>query len=443
MRRRLRAAAFGVALLLTLVLPTTASAQLTSIAGSPLSVYTDGLGGVQIMVEGNDAGVFYNPFSVGLGTAPHAGLEAVVDGTAFQLGVYRVQTVPTQVVDLGSGNRVLQSEYDLQVTGTPPTLHVKELLTNVNGSPVVGVQYEVTNVSGAPAGVRVGMLGDLYSGGNDVGTGQLINQGGARIVVGTSASTGAQSGVMEIDPPWSAYQEGLYSNVFASFTGAGLNDTVDPNAVDNAVGAQWDLGTMQPGASEVVATGWLVQGGQGGLTPDLGKTVLATTSKGKVRVKLPGSNRFVDLTSLRELPLGTIFDTTKGQVTLTSAANAKGTTQKAWFYEGIFKIGQTRGAKPITTLAMAGDKPSCATPKRSRASKKATSRRLWGDGKGRFQTKGQFSSATVRGTKWLVEDRCDGTLTKVVRGVVTVRDFVKRKTVTVKAGDTYLARKAG
>jgi hypothetical protein len=248
---------------------------------------------------------------------------------------------------------------------------------------------------------------------------------------------------MEIDPPWSAYQEGLYSNVFASFTGAGLNDTVDPNAVDNAVGAQWDLGTMQPGASEVVATGWLVQGGQGGLTPDLGKTVLATTSKGKVRVKLPGSNRFVDLTSLRELPLGTIFDTTKGQVTLTSAANAKGTTQKAWFYEGIFKIGQTRGAKPITTLAMAGDKPSCATPKRSRASKKATSRRLWGDGKGRFQTKGQFSSATVRGTKWLVEDRCDGTLTKVVRGVVTVRDFVKRKTVTVKAGDTYLARKAG
>jgi hypothetical protein len=29
----------------------------------------------------------------------------------------------------------------------------------------------------------------------------------------------------------------------------------------------------------------------------------------------------------------------------------------------------------------------------------------------------------VRGTRWLTEDRCDGTLTKVVRGTVEVDDF--------------------
>jgi hypothetical protein len=46
----------------------------------------------------------------------------------------------------------------------------------------------------------------------------------------------------------------------------------------------------------------------------------------------------------------------------------------------------------------------------------------------------------VRGTKWLTEDRCDGTLTRVVRGKVEVRDFVKRKTILVKAGKKYLAR---
>jgi hypothetical protein len=29
----------------------------------------------------------------------------------------------------------------------------------------------------------------------------------------------------------------------------------------------------------------------------------------------------------------------------------------------------------------------------------------------------------VRGTRWLTEDRCDGTLTRVVRGTVEVEDF--------------------
>ena len=46
----------------------------------------------------------------------------------------------------------------------------------------------------------------------------------------------------------------------------------------------------------------------------------------------------------------------------------------------------------------------------------------------------------MRGTIWLVEDRCDGTLTKVSRGTVSVRDFRRKKTVSVKAGHSYLAR---
>src|SRR3712207_6890811 len=39
-----------------------------------------------------------------------------------------------------------------------------------------------------------------------------------------------------------------------------------------------------------------------------------------------------------------------------------------------------------------------------------SARRLWGRDKGgRFRTHGKNSHATVRGTRWLVEDRCDGT----------------------------------
>ena len=67
-------------------------------------------------------------------------------------------------------------------------------------------------------------------------------------------------------------------------------------------------------------------------------------------------------------------------------------------------------------------------------------RKLWGSGKGKFRTSGKYSSATVRGTIWLVEDRCDGTLTKVTRGTVQVRDLRRKKTVTVRAGHSYLAR---
>ena len=47
----------------------------------------------------------------------------------------------------------------------------------------------------------------------------------------------------------------------------------------------------------------------------------------------------------------------------------------------------------------------------------------------------------MRGTRWLVEDSCNGTLTKVKRGTVAVRDFVKKKTVVVRAGKQYFARK--
>ena len=49
----------------------------------------------------------------------------------------------------------------------------------------------------------------------------------------------------------------------------------------------------------------------------------------------------------------------------------------------------------------------------------------------------------MRGTTWTVEDRCDGTLTTVKRGTVAVRDFRLKKTITVKAGKSYLAAARG
>ena len=46
----------------------------------------------------------------------------------------------------------------------------------------------------------------------------------------------------------------------------------------------------------------------------------------------------------------------------------------------------------------------------------------------------------MRGTVWITSDRCDGTLTKVKRGKVVVRDLRRKRDITLTAGKSYLAR---
>jgi Legume lectin domain len=189
---------------------------------------------------------------------------------------------------------------------------------------------------------------------------------------------------------------------------------------------QDDGGTSQPPAAE--ARQELPE-------PEAGEEVNALPKSGTVRVKVAGTNRFVELEEGQQIPVGSVVDTTKGRVTIVAAGG-----QQADFFDGIFRLSQGKGAKPLTTLTLV-EALSC--PKAGRAvaaAKKKKKRRLWGDGSGKFRTEGKHSAATVVGTRWLVEDRCASTLTKVTRGKVRVRDFVKRKNVVVRAGKQYVAR---
>src|SRR5262249_61978640 len=104
--------------------------------------------------------------------------------------------------------------------------------------------------------------------------------------------------------------------------------------------------------------------------------------------------------------------------------------------------GTDRG-KPIVELRLAkGNFAVCPKRKTKSAFQAAatTVRQLWGDGTGQFRTRGRYATATVRGTRWLTADRCDGTFTRVARGVIQVSDLPRRRQVTVRAGGTYLAR---
>jgi hypothetical protein len=177
--------------------------------------------------------------------------------------------------------------------------------------------------------------------------------------------------------------------------------------------------------------------------PVLGRAVNVAPVSGTVLVKLRGQG-FVPLSAGQQIPVGALLDTTRGTVRLSSAANARGAVQTGDFTGGLFQVGQSRSGGGLTDLNLSGGNfGGCATGAGTRAVAARSSRvvrRLRGRAKGRFRTRGRYSAATVRGTNWTVEDRCDGTLTRVRTGVVAVNDFRRHRNVTVRAGHTYLAR---
>jgi hypothetical protein len=210
---------------------------------------------------------------------------------------------------------------------------------------------------------------------------------------------------------------------------------------------------------------------EGPQPPQKNETANAAPTDGTVRVKFPSgaggaSARlaakrlgvplsaaqagFVKLTENTPIPIGSTLDTAKGTVQLLTEGKPTKKTggspfSTAKFNGGTFKVNQ-KGKAGVAEMKMQGGQlnacptgfPKGGAPKQVSAARK--SRRLFGRGRGNFRTRGRNSSATVRGTKWLVKDTCKGTTTSVSQGKVVVRDFVRKRTVTLKKGQKYLAK---
>jgi hypothetical protein len=178
--------------------------------------------------------------------------------------------------------------------------------------------------------------------------------------------------------------------------------------------------------------------------PANGKTVDVTRVSGTVLVKDAGDKSFSVLTRGSQLEVGSTVDTTSGTVRLVSAKTGNRGSQTADFAGGEFVVRQRKGTN-LTTLALTGGKkgicPGIASDgaRTARASHRRF-RYLGATGKGSFTTSGRYAAATVRGTSWVTEDYCDGTLIRVRRGTVSVRDLVRRQTIIVHAGRSYFAR---
>jgi hypothetical protein len=170
---------------------------------------------------------------------------------------------------------------------------------------------------------------------------------------------------------------------------------------------------------------------------------------------------FVPLTQARQIPAGSQIDARRGTLSVVSATATQGKDQTGTFGGAVFGIAQTRSGldKGQTTMSLiegafagAPSYSSCNIGKGVFAaafadhakhhplSRKVLQTLRATDHGGSFSTRGKYSAATVRGTQWETIDRCDGTLTRVERGVVLVRSFVTRKLITLHAGQSYLAQ---
>jgi hypothetical protein len=231
---------------------------------------------------------------------------------------------------------------------------------------------------------------------------------------------------------------------------AGQLDTrdasTDPDGRARMVGAAPDIGAYEfapppPDTGTTTAEPELPDDLKGVPLPKQGRSMVVAAARGTIRVRVPGSDRFVDLEEAGRVPVGSLIDARHGRVRLATAVD--GGVQAGLFWGSQFKTGQSRHGKGMTTLSLRGGTlcPSATLAVASRKTKRKKRRGLWArDHGGLYRTRGNDSVATVRGTRWLTKDRCDGTLTRVKRGLVSVRDLGRHKRVLVKAGHSYFAR---
>jgi hypothetical protein len=435
-----------------------ARAATATIDGSPLNITASDIGSIQITRDGATTGEFtpqpsqpaYAGFTASLRRTP----TGTLTGFSYTAGGGFLFTpaspAPTVTGDGQATPFILTANFDAMAGGIP-FAHIAEQIVYANGGSTVEVVYSITNTTpdGSTLSGRFFESADLNVGGNGSGVGTFTATP-IRQVGGVNPTNGRAATLFEVTP-WTHYQEDANStiqNIVNSnlATPPNLADTINPNLVDNGVAVQWDLASLAPGENTGEGVVWNFGNTTSQPPPPVpGKAVNVNVVSGQVLLKVPGG-KFVPLTNATQIPVGSQLDTTKGRVKLTSAATKVSKTQASDFYDGIFQIKQsvpkTLGAL-TTDVVLKGQASRALCSVRSVDKKKGPKTvlgKLWGNGKGKFRTSGKYASATVRGTIWLTQDECDGTLIRVKRGTVQVRDLKRHKTVTITAGHSYLAR---
>jgi hypothetical protein len=204
----------------------------------------------------------------------------------------------------------------------------------------------------------------------------------------------------------------------------------------------------------------------GNVPPVAGRTTVVREVSGVVFVKLPTrtslgfdglrapfqESGFVSLKGVASVPIGSTVDTRLGTVALDSALNGfsprskRATQQSAQIRAAIFQIRQHRAKKrkrarrkkiPLSIRLLSPPRAASACV---RGPSKGIVRTMSMVAKGYVRAVAGASTATARNATFNTTDRCNGTLTEVGRGRVSLRVKGKRKPIVVRAGRAYLVR---
>ena len=368
---------------------------------------------LQYTIEDDGALTAKDPASQPLGAGPHD-LAITPDGRSLYVA---------------AGDLAL---FDLDASGvaTPKTPAAVDLV-KANGVVVSPNQAPVASFEavGAPAGSAVvfNAAGASDPDGSitrydwDFGDGNTLQNGGPQV-----AHVFAQPGSYEVRL---VVTDNEGASTLTTFTGTSVLGNGSPAAATSRV--------IQIAAADLPLPPPI--GPAQPPRPELGESVIVEPAGGRVLVRLPGEENFVSLRTLQVIPIGSLVDARRGKALLSSVRDRGGSVQQGHFSQGLFQVRQRRSERYLTELVLRGKVGPCARGTRASAAARS-SRRLWGNGNGRFRTRGRYSSGAVRGTRWLVADTCEGTLTVVRRGRVAVRDFTRDLTTVLEKGDRYLAR---
>jgi hypothetical protein len=176
--------------------------------------------------------------------------------------------------------------------------------------------------------------------------------------------------------------------------------------------------------------------------PKVSRSVDLGPVSGRVLVKPLGAPAFVPLTAPRAVPVGSELDATQGSLVVQAGTATAGKLAAGEFDGGVFQLLQPQTLRGLVELTLrAGSTAKCTTAKPSpRTPSSQVLSLLHASVNGSFRTRGRYSAGTVRGTEWTTAEQCNGTLTRVQRGVVDVKNLRTSSTVAVHAGQTYLAR---
>jgi hypothetical protein len=203
----------------------------------------------------------------------------------------------------------------------------------------------------------------------------------------------------------------------------------------------------------------------GNVPPVAGVNAVAKVLSGEVFVKLPTrttlgfsglrapfqTSGFVPLKGVASLPVGSTVDARSGELSLATAANGFAPSSRSFsagqarLTAGIFAIRQARLKKKAkkktaipTTIALASP-AGAETQCQKKGAPKGIVRRLTMVAKGVYRTVGGASTAMTKNATFNTTDRCNGTLTQVGKGRVTLDVKGRKADVKLRAGRGYFA----